>query len=188
MKLRGWSAGLVAPLVIGACGLSPSPVPQETDPLFGPRTSPSVACTVEDPAGPIPRIELVTPDGIRHPSEPYGSKWADAAVGPADGDALIPKTALEGGAGHPIEIVIGGDVCAVNWYIAYGDMPPEGPAPWKFMPIAELVPTVAQNSDPAYAAQNRFDLAPLPAGDWLIGVELGFRGGLELVWFRVAAS
>jgi hypothetical protein len=188
MKVPGWSTGLIAPMVLGACGLLPSPVPQETDPLFGPRTSPSVACAVEDLAGPIPTIELVTPDGVHHPGVPYGSTWAGAAVGPAGGDALIPNTALQGGAGHPIEIVIAGDVCAVDWYIAYGEMPPVGPAPWKFMPIAELVPTVAQNSEPAYAAQNRFALAPLPAGDWLIGVELGFRGGLELVWFRVVAS
>jgi len=67
-------------------------------------------------------------------------------------------------------------------------MPPRDPVPWKFMPIAELVPTVAHNSDPAYAAQNRFALAPLPPGDWLIGLEFGFRDGLELVWFRVSAA
>jgi hypothetical protein len=128
----------------------------------------------------------VTPDGVHHLGQPYGSMWAGSPVGPPGGD--VPKTSVDGGAGQPIQIVIGGDACAINWYIAYGAMPPRDPVPWKFMPIAELVPTVAHNSDPAYAAQNRFALAALPPGDWLIGVELGFREGLELVWFRVSAT
>jgi hypothetical protein len=138
--------------------------------------------------GPIPGIELVTPDGVHHLGQPYASMWAGSPVGPPGGDALIPKTSADGGAGHPIQIVIDGDACAINWYIAYSAMPPRDPVPWKFMPIAELVPTVAHNSDPAYAAQNRFALAPLPRGDWLIGLEFGFRDGLELVWFRVSAA
>ena len=164
------------------------PMPQPTDVAFGPRTSPGVPCAADDPRGPIPGIDLVTPDGVRHRGQPYASTWAGSVIGPAGGDALIPKTAANGGAGHPIQIVIDGETCAINWYIAYGPMPPGGPAPWKFMPVAELVPSVAQNNDPVYAAQNRFDLAPLPVGDWLIGVELSFRDGLELVWFRVSAG
>jgi hypothetical protein len=146
-----------------------------------------VACSPVDLTGPIPAIDLVTADGV-HRGQPYASTWGGAAVGPAGGDALIPGTPTTASAGEPLTILIGGDVCAVNWYIAYGALPPDGPAPWKFMPIAELVPTVAQNRDPAHASQNRFALSPLPPGDWLVGVELGFSGGQELVWFRVATA
>jgi hypothetical protein len=135
----------------------------------------------------VPSIELVTPDGSRHGSEPYGS-WAGKAIGPAGGDGLIPSAPTLAAAGQPMQIVVGGEICAVSWYIAYGSMPPGGPAPWKFMPEADLVPTVSHNRDPGYASQNRFALAKMPRGDWLIAVELQFDHGLELVWFRVAVG
>lgn len=188
MRIRRVATGL-ALVVAGCATLTPTAShPATASVAFGPRTSPVVACAPDNLAGPIPTVELVTPDGVHHPGQSYGSTWAGATVGPAGGYALIPKTAIDGGDGSAIDIVIGGDTCAINWYIAYGELPPGGPAPWKFMPIAELVPTVAQNRDPAFASQNRFDLAALPSGDWLVGVEFGFRQGLELVWFRVSAQ
>jgi len=122
--------------------------------------------------GYVPRIELVTSDGAHH-------------VG-TGGSA--PSTAIDAGAGQGLAIVIEGDACAIDWYIAYGAPPPSGPAPWKFTPIGELVPTVAQNRDPAYASQNRFSLAPLPPGEWLIAVELTLTGDLEPVLFRVSVA
>lgn len=151
--------------------ISPRPTLVPTEAALGPHTSPAAACVAVDVLGSAPRLELVTPDGAHHA-----------------GAAQIPSTTVEAGAGQGLAIVIAGDACAIDWYIAYGAPPPSGPAPWKFTPIGELVPTVAQNRDPAYASQNRFSLAPLPPGEWLITVELTLTGDLAPVVFRVSVA
>lgn len=152
---------------------------------YGSPVAPTVPCRSDDPTA-IPTIELVTPDGTAHLGQPYASTWYGKPVGPAGSSG--PSSAFAVPSGAAFQVKIGGDVCAMDWEILYGAPPPAGPAPWKFSPEGELVPTVANNLDPAYASQNRFTLAGLPTGEWLLAVQLTFGHGLELVLWRVRAE
>jgi hypothetical protein len=149
---------------------------------YGSPVSPARPCTAEDPAGPIPELDLVTQDGVKHPAPAYGATWGGRPVG--SGSWVVPSSAINLSSGAGLAITIADDVCAIEWTIIYGPPPSTGPGPDGFFPAGDLVPGVV-NRDPAYASQNRFDLTPLPKGTWLIAPELGFVNGLELVVWRV---
>jgi hypothetical protein len=177
------SGPIATSITATAAAQTPTPSPSASGPTpYGSPVSPAAPCEPEAPTGPIPTLALRTSDGKLHIGEPHGT-WRGQQVGPAGWeppDRSIPVTI-----GSPMQVLVRGDICALDWTIFYAPPPPGGPAPWKPMPAGDLVPSVADNRDPHYASQNRFDLAALPKGNWVIAVSFTFAHGQELTEWRV---
>lgn len=151
----------------------PSPV--------GSPVSPAVPCGPADLAH-APTFVLRTSDGASHVATPYGATWAGEPFG--DG-TWLPSQTVATPSGRGLQVDVSGDTCAVEWTILYGPPPATGPGAGGFLPAGDLVPAVV-NRDPAFASQNRFALADLPSGTWLIAGEFGFVHGEVLVVWEVS--
>ncbi|MBI3750772.1 MAG: hypothetical protein HY263_03815 [Chloroflexi bacterium] len=148
----------------------------EPSPLASPIT-PATPCQTERLDAP-PDFVLEGPDSTPHRAIPYGVTWDGKPFG--DGLWLAGPT-IDVASGSELRIQVVGDVCAIEWTVLYGPVP-TGPGAQGFHPEGDLVPPLA-NRDPSFASQNRFALAALPPGTWLIGGSFGFvHGEAQVTW------
>ena len=155
------------------------------EPRVGP---PSAACGKPDLTSKTPPVvNLVarrTDRGSAPPLWPgeFGTTaWSDTFSESA-GDPM-PETAVEVARGAELELRIAGDVCARAWDIGYG---PRGTGEWLSIDqVGSLVSHHRMRPTDQAALANRFELAPLPPGDWYIEAVFRYADGDASVGWHV---
>jgi hypothetical protein len=129
-----------------------------------------VACT--RPGDHPPRIFVSVDAGPWVRAEGGSLTWRGTS---ADGPAPIGPL-VEGATGARLRVRIGSNVCAAWWRI---ELAPRPTVEWRNQePFADLVPDrlLDYYTGPPGKA-NRFDLAAIPPGDWVVHANLWFANG-----------
>ena len=132
----------------------------------------SVQCGAPDLSAPTPpTVHLFVDGAMSVAGELRTNSWRGSV---SDSAVSLPPDPVEVSAGAALELRIADDVCAGTWLVEYG--PPVTDVTRSVPPVGSLV-LLKQNApgERVTEVMNRFDLAELPPGDWVI-----------LAWFRYA--
>jgi hypothetical protein len=156
----------------------PNPIAQES--FFRLRIgvpAPPVGGTARRPVGcgrpgiQPPVVTLSVDGGRPLPGASGTTTWrnSEALVG---GEPIGPR--VEAGPDSRLVVVPQGNVCAGWWRIVLAPRPPTTEGALYLEPLADLVPPRLNLYGVPPARANRFVLAPVPSGDWVIRATLDF--------------
>jgi len=172
---------LVGAIALGGLSLAPEPtaspigsddfllVTPSPPPTHGP--TPNLAPTLAP--FPTPFISPVVPCGTSAPTPDIDVFLVVGSAVPVPGapDERADPPEVHASLGDPIRIMIGGEVCAVDWDIEL--VVAETGDPRKVDRFDNL------NDDPTYAAQNRWDVSTF--GQQILTADLHFPGGIDVI-------
>ncbi len=129
-----------------------SPSPRPTRAVI-----PAVPCNERPPVMPL-RVFLIVEGG-------------PVAPGASPGTAAVPEVRVPAGAA--VLLILGAEDCALAWRVWAEPVVPGR--------VIELAHQANPRGDPSFASQNRWAVAGLPAGDYLLTADLDLGGGRTTV-------